>query len=101
MRRERKRVNLLLHQIAESVIDQPVARDARFAGEGIGDDSDGVVAATAGGAGVAGMCRAIVSDFDTGRLELRQPCADLRLNAHAIGKSYLPSGAGASCGMWR
>ena len=67
----------------------------------IADDS----AAHAGHAGAASggghYTVAIVSDFDTGRLELRQPCADLRLNAHAIGKSYLPSGAGASCGMWR
>ena len=101
MRGERKRVDLLLHQVAERVIDQPVARDPRFAGEGIGDDGDGVVAATAGSAGVANVRRTIVSDFDTGWLELRQPCTDLRLNAHAICKTYFPSGAGASCGMWR
>lgn len=66
-------MNLALHQIAEGLINQAVARDGCFAGELPRNDGELIVPTTARRAGVAGMLRAIVDDVQAVGLQTPQP----------------------------
>jgi hypothetical protein len=66
-------MNLALHQIAEGLINQAVARDRCLTDELPRDDGELIVPTTARRAGVAGMLRAIVDDVQAVGLQTPQP----------------------------
>ena len=68
-RMERERVNLVLHERAERVVDQAVTCDAALAGKARRDDTQGVVPAAARSTRVAGMQGAVVADVNGVRLQ--------------------------------
>ncbi len=69
----RHSVYLALHQIAERLVNQTVARELRFAGELLRDDGEFIMAAAARGAGMTGVRGAIVDDVEAVRLQAGEP----------------------------
>jgi len=52
------------HQVAHSLVDEPVAAQRRQAGKSVGHHQHREVPATVRGAGMAGMQPAVVDDLD-------------------------------------
>lgn len=70
-------MNIGLHQVAEGVVDQPVAFQGAAALEERGGDADSEVAAAVPGARVAGVEVAFVDDLQLCRLQgCGEPLAD-------------------------
>ena len=67
------------HQIAERLVHQAVAGQRGFAGKACGDDVQALMAAAAG-AGVAGMLRGVIDQFDTFCIQRGEPGADERFD---------------------
>jgi len=63
------------HQFAKGVVDESVPGQRRLAGERCRDDKQSVVTATAAGAGMTGMQRRVVNQFQAQRLQSGQPFA--------------------------
>src|SRR6185503_9615829 len=75
-RRDGKRMNGILHQGAERLVDHAVARERRLAREARRNDREAPVRLPAGcRAGVAGVLRAFVDQIQADRLEGREPLA--------------------------
>src|SRR5688572_20046601 len=88
-RGDRERVDGMLHQLAERLVDQAVARDGGLAGKARRDDRQppmGVAAFAV--AGVAAMLLALGAQLQRHRLERLQPCADRFGDAHGLSSMY-------------
>lgn len=73
-----ERVDRVLHQLAERLVDEAVARERGLAGEGARDDGQPPVGAAAGPvAGVAAMALALVLELERLGLEDGEARADL------------------------
>lgn len=73
-----ERVNRVLHQVAERLVDQAMARHGGLAGEGARDDAQPPVRAAAlGVAGVAAVALALVLELERLGLERLEARADL------------------------
>ena len=69
----RQSVYVALHQIAERLVNQTVARELRLAGESLRNDGELIMAAAARGAGMTGVRGAIVDDVYAVRLQADEP----------------------------
>jgi hypothetical protein len=68
----------MLHQVAERLVDEPVARDRGQAGERARNDAQPPVRAAAFGvAGVAAVALALVLELERLGLQYREPRANL------------------------
>ena len=77
------------HQFAQSVVDEPVTLQCRFAGEMFRNDQQFVMPAAAARAGVSGMLRRIVDDFQAERGEEGEPFLQQCLDVAHAGKAFL------------
>ena len=75
-------MNGAAHQIAGGIVDQPVAGDRVFAGEGRGGDGQPEVLAARSGTGVTGVEGAVVDQLELSRGEGGEPLADFGFEAH-------------------
>jgi len=84
-RRDGERVDGVVHQVAERLVDHAVARDRRLAGEARRDDRHAPVRCAALAiAGVAAVLLALVVELELERLEAREPAADVGLDAQVL-----------------
>src|SRR5687767_2277329 len=78
-----ERMDGILHQLAERLINHAVARHGALAGEAGRHDAQPPVRAAAGlPARVARVLRALVDQLDVERLERGKPLTDSRCDAH-------------------
>lgn len=84
-RRDGERVDRVVHQAAQRLVDHAMASDRRLAGEAGRDDRHAPMGAAAGAvAGVAAVLLALVDQLELEGLEARQPLADLGLDAQGL-----------------
>ena len=76
------------HQFGQRVVDEPVTLQRRFSGEVLRDDQQAVVSALAR-AGVPGMLRGIVVDFEPQRGKESESFPQQRFDVAHAGKAFL------------
>src|SRR5581483_8693351 len=91
-RRDGERVDRVLDQLAERLVDHAVARHDALACEARRHDGDVPVRLALGArAGVPGVLRALVDHLEAERLERGQALADARGHAHGLSSMYFAS----------